>query len=438
MRDIIVTLIVFGSIPLIFARPYIGILMWAWIAYLVPHKLTWGFAFDFPFAMVVGLVTILSWLISKEPKVPPVNAITVLLFLFALWVSATTIFAVVPDEAVPKWNRMIKILFMTFVTILLIQARERVLALVWVIVGCIAFYGVKGGIFTLRGGAGLVWGPPGGFFEGNNELALTLIMAVPLMRFLQLQSNRRIIKYGMALAMLLSGAAVVGTYSRGALLAGVAMAGVLVWHSRRRYLLGAGMVVVLLAALPFLPAEWIERMESIRNYQEDGSAVGRLDAWTFGWRYALDHPIFGGGFNIQYAHDLFMSYVPSAGVARAFHSVYFEVLGEHGFVGLAIFLALGIAAYRCGGQVKRLTRGQSELSWAFDLASMIQVCLVGYAVGGTFLSLASYDLYYNLIAIVLVTKILVIRQLAQAPQDAVAHPQPTEGSLPARLSPYPR
>ena len=42
--------IVFGSIPLILSRPFFGIIMWSWIAYMAPHRLTWGVAYDFPVA----------------------------------------------------------------------------------------------------------------------------------------------------------------------------------------------------------------------------------------------------------------------------------------------------------------------------------------------------------------------------------------------------
>ena len=78
MRDVLVMLIVFGSLPLILARPYVGILMWSWLGYMNPHRLSFGFAYDFPFALCVGIVTLLGVLISREPKRLPMTGLTVL------------------------------------------------------------------------------------------------------------------------------------------------------------------------------------------------------------------------------------------------------------------------------------------------------------------------------------------------------------------------
>lgn len=55
MRDILVTALILGSLPFILRRPYIGILVWAWVSYMNPHRLTWVFAYDLPFAQIVGV-----------------------------------------------------------------------------------------------------------------------------------------------------------------------------------------------------------------------------------------------------------------------------------------------------------------------------------------------------------------------------------------------
>ena len=68
MRDILVTAIVFGVLPFIFKRPWIGILLWCWLGYMNPHRQAWGFAYDFPFAFITAIVTIAAFLFSKEKK----------------------------------------------------------------------------------------------------------------------------------------------------------------------------------------------------------------------------------------------------------------------------------------------------------------------------------------------------------------------------------
>ena len=117
MRDLLVTGIVFGLLPFIFKRPWVGILVWSWLGYMNPHRQTWGFAYDFPFAMIVGVVTILSFLFSQEKKEMPWTRETVLLLFFIAWMFITTFFAFYPEQADAQWNKVWKIQFMVFLKI---------------------------------------------------------------------------------------------------------------------------------------------------------------------------------------------------------------------------------------------------------------------------------------------------------------------------------
>jgi len=415
MRSLLVFLIVFSSLPVTLVRPYIGLLVYAWISYMNPHRITWGAAYDFPFAMLTGATTIVAWLISKEPKRIPWCAATALLLAFVLWFNLTTLFALVPDAAYPKWDTVMKIMLITFVTLALATNRERIHALVWVIVVSIGFYGVRGGIFViLTGGNYLVFGPPRSFIEDNNDLALALIMVLPLMRYLQLQTANRWIRLGLFGAMGLSILAILSSYSRGAALA-LAVMFLFLWaRSRRRLVVASFTVLALGVGLFFMPQKWVERIESIQNYKTDESAQGRFDAWIFAINIARARPLVGGGFNVQDDSDLFLRYSPGATVARAFHSIYFEVLGEHGFIGLLLFLALMGAAFRSGAVVRKRAQNDDGLAWAYDLATMLQVSMVGYAAGGAFLSRAYFDLYYQIIALMVVTYIIVQKTIKKS------------------------
>ncbi len=425
MRDFVVLLIIFGSIPIILRYPHVGILMWSWVSYMNPHRYTWSFAYDFPVAMVIGIATLVSWLISREPKSFPLTGVTVLLGLLTVWISITTAVGIHPDLSYPKWDRSMKILVMTFATLALIRGQGRINALVWVIVASVGFYGVKSGLWVLRGGAsgGLAWGPPDSFFQDNNALAMTLVMVMPLMHYLQLQAGQRWLRWAMGAAIILSAAAVIGTYSRGAFVTGIVVAMFFLLKSRRRALLIPATLAVLAFVALVVPQQYFDRMETIRNYQEDGSAMGRIQAWTYAYRLALDRPLTGGGFNSYLDKNLFLSYVPEASESRAFHSIYFEMLGDHGFVGLGLFLLILVLAYRCGSSIIRDARGQKNLSWAHDIASMLQISLVGYAVAGLFLNLAFYDLYYHLIALLVATRAHVSISLEQPVAAASQQPR---------------
>jgi probable O-glycosylation ligase (exosortase A-associated) len=139
----------------------------------------------------------------------------------------------------------------------------------------------------------------------------------------------------------------------------------------------------------------------------------RIEVWTFAVKIAAARPIIGGGFRVSYDDDLVRKYLPDASRGRNLHSIYFEVLAEHGYVGLVLFLVLGAVTLRNGTWIKRATRDRPDLVWANDLASMTQVGIIGFAFAGLFQNLAFFDLYYQLIAIMCLTRILVEKSLEQ-------------------------
>jgi len=419
VRDFAVVMIVLGSVPLILLRPQIGILMWFWLSLMNPHRLAWGYAQEFRVAVVAGGATLIAWLLSRESKVPPNSVIVYALALFTVWVSLAAIFAIHPELSILKWEEIIKILGMTFVTMCIMQSRDRIQQLVWVIALSLGFYGIKGGLFTiLTGGHYRVWGPPDTFIGDNNSLALALIMILPLMQYLRTITTNRWVRLCLVTSMGLTIIAILASYSRGALLGLCVMLVFLLLKARRRFVTFIIMAGVVGAGLMLLPAEWYGRMNTIGQYQEDPSAQGRIDAWVFAYKLALDHPFLGGGQDVGEDNTLFKHYVPKAPIWHAAHSIYFEVLGETGFVGLGIFLILLAASFRAASNVLRLTRDRPDLAWANRLAAMIQVSFVGYAVTGAFLSLGFFDLYYALIAVITVTEFVVRRELAQS-ADAV-------------------
>jgi len=418
LRALLVLLVVIGSLPIILALPYVGVLVFSWISYMNPHRLAhWSFVYDMPLAALVGATTLVAYFFSREAKRIPWTGITVVWLLFIAWMNITTIFALYPGSAWPQWEKVMKIQFMALISLALMTNRGRIDLLIWVIVLSIGFYGVKGGIFTLlTGGEHRVWGPPRSFIGGNNEIAFAILLVIPLMRYLQLTSGRLLVRLGLGAAMLLSAVAVLGSYSRGAFLAAGAIGVVLWWKSRYKLVLGVGIACAVGIGLTLMPPEWFMRMETIQTYDQDGSAMGRINAWWFAFNLALDRPV-GGGFE-TFMPDLFLRYAPDPTNFKDAHSIYFEMLGEHGFIGLLLFLSLGLTTWYYSYRLQRDTRGVDGLRWASDLGSMIQVSLVGYGVGGAFLGLAYFDLVYHLVALTVAARVLVERQLREEMTDA--------------------
>lgn len=158
MRDIIVTLMVFGSLPFILRNAYIGVLVWSWLSYMNPHRLTWGFAYSMPFAQIVAATLLVSLFFSKERKPFPVNGLTVTWLLLLAWMIVTTVFALLPDVAYEQLIKVYKIQIITLLTLVLFGSQKKLDLLIWVIVLSIGFFSVKGGVFTvLTGGAPCLW-----------------------------------------------------------------------------------------------------------------------------------------------------------------------------------------------------------------------------------------------------------------------------------------
>ncbi|MDX6750047.1 putative O-glycosylation ligase, exosortase A system-associated [Geminicoccaceae bacterium 1502E] len=423
MRDLALLLVIGAILPAILARPHVGVLAFAWISLMNPHRLTYGFAYGLPLAFLVFAVTLIAWLPSGERKTPGMTGLAWLLLAFTLWFSLTTSRAWAPEPALDKFSDAIKVMAAFFLTITLVDRRERLMALVWVMTFSLGFYGVKGGLFTLlSGGATLVWGPPDTFITDNNSLALALVMVAPLLLYAaECAEGRGWLRLALLAALGLTLVAVVGTWSRGGLVALLAMGGVLWLRSRSKLLTGALALAVLLVALAAMPPEWFERMGTIETYEEDASANLRFFAWSWATDVALQSPLLGGGFSVfvlnGIQHGSGSSYLNA-------HSIYFEVLGEHGFVGLGLFLAIGAGALLATLRLMRATRARPDLLWAHRLAAAIQVSLVGYAVGGAFLNMAFYDFYYYLLAVLVV----MTRLVHEAP--AVEEPRAEEGPGP--------
>jgi probable O-glycosylation ligase (exosortase A-associated) len=443
MRDILVTAIILVWLLFIFRRSHYGAYLWAWLSYMNPHKQCWGFAMNMPFAYVTFLVTAFSMLISKEPKRIPWTRETILLVIFIIWMTFTTTQAFYSDLAWEQFNKVIKIQAGSFLTLMLINSKERLRIFVWVIAVSIGYYGIKGGIFTIvHGGVYRVQGPSSTFFEGNNEMGLVLIMTVPLIRYLHLTETRHWVKLGLAGAMYLMTIAAFGSQSRGALVAMAVMATMLWLKSRNKIMTGLLIGLSITAAVNIMPAEWFERMHSIKNYEQDQSALGRINAWHTAFNVAKSH-ITGGGFEM-FRPATFRQYAPDPGNVHDVHSVYFEVMGEHGFPGFFMFMALMGLTWLKASSVIRACKRDPARKWASDLAAMIQVSIIGYAAGGAFLGLAYFDYYYHLIIMTVIVWTLVNKPdfySAQATKSHNTGATPTPGAVtkqPNQLPPTPQ
>lgn len=418
MRDIAVLILVLIGLGFTFRSAHYGVLLWSWLGYMNPHRLGWGFAYNFPFSQIVAGFTLVTLLFSKDDKRFPITGTTVIWILFLLWMCLTTIFALNPDAAVEQLIKIIKIQLLIFITLTLFKTRGRIDQLIWVIVISIGFFGVKGGIFTIQtGGNFRVWGPPGSFIQDNNELAVALLMTIPLMVYLRRYVEKKWAKLAFTFAIIFMLVSVVGSQSRGAFLA-IAAITIYFWlKSRHKIQIGLGIILFAVLTFSFMPQSWHDRMDTIQNYEEDASARERIDSWTLAVRVANDR-ITGGGLN-TWSKQVFNWYLPGAKPFAA-HSIYFSVLGEHGWIGLFLFLLILFMSWRTASSLIRQYRKDPENKWIADLAEMIRISLLAFMSGGAFLSLSYFDLPWHLFAVLVVMKKFIPETIQANRKEEVA------------------
>jgi putative inorganic carbon (hco3(-)) transporter len=408
VRDLILTAFILGTIPFILRNPFIGLLMWIWLGIMNPHRLTWGFAYDMPFAQIIAICTLASMLLHrKRLNRFPNDRVAIALVLFVFWLGFSPFFSFHPDKEFEMWLKPFKILFMTLVALLLVRNREQIHKLVWVLALSVGYFAIKGGAFTiLTAGSYRVWGPVGSLIADNNALALATIMTIPMFRYLWLHSINVWVKRGCLGAMILSLFSALGSQSRGALLALIGMGIFLFFKSRKKGAILIFIVFLAPIAFAFMPDSWWDRMSTIQTYHEDTSAMERINAWRTYWNLAVDRFPIGGGFAIA-EQDVFLRYSPDPSMVFVAHSIYFQILGQHGFIGLALFLSVFGLSWLNASWTIHNTKGQPDLLWASDLAAMCQVSLIGYAVGGAFLNLTYFDLPYYVVVILIALRRLI-------------------------------
>lgn len=423
IRDILFTAIVSALLLLAFRTPVVGAYLWVWLGVMAPNKMTYGFAFDLPFAQVTAIVTMLGMLFTRKRHLPPRNAVVVLQLMLLAWMTITTPFAIAaPEVAWDRWIFVMKIQLMLLVVWMLVVEPKQLRVFVWVLTMSVAFFGIKGGIWTLlTGGGGRVWGPPGGFLEDNNALAAGLVTVMPLLYYLRQTESKRWVKVLLLAAMVFCVFSILGSQSRGALLGLLAMGLFLGLKSKYPFRTSLGLVLLVGAAIAFMPDTWSTRMDTMQTYEQESSAMSRLYSWHTLWNVVRDRPLVGAGFQADNI-AVFERYAPTGSEWAMFtgrvwvaHSIYFQMLGEHGFPGLVLYLLLGAAAWFKAGRIARAMREDAEFgSWMPLLMRMVQVSMVGFGTSGAFLSLAYLDLPFYVIGLVVMCDGMVRRRAAAA------------------------
>ena len=427
MRDIILFVIIAISVPISFFRPYYGILIWTWITFFNPHRFTWGFMYSFPVAAVIAVPTLIGCLFTSNINRSFLKRETILLAGLWLWFGVTFLHALqVPffqahiDDSRLELIRVSKVLLITFVMILLVTSYSRFKSLVIVTALSFGALALKGTIFGLRTfGESRVWGPPDSFISDNNAFALAVNMSLPMLFFLAGDEKKRIYRWLYYLAFACGVFSVLLTYSRGGQLGLVVVLLAITFKSHYKVIalfLGA---LAFIAVITFAPPQWMARMGGLARGEVDTSGRERLVSWGTSWNFAMDYPITGGSFNALPNVELFQRYeperLPGGFLSSGPHSIYFQTLEEQGFVGLGLYLILVGSCWVSLNSLRRNSQRSASSQWIVPYTHMIEVSLFGFLASGAFLGLANFDLFYQLVAMVIILKILYQDEMQPAP-----------------------
>lgn len=426
-RDLSIALLLLGYAGLALMRPWLGVLGLAALTTMHPQGYAPGFMKTFPvYASLFG-VTLAGAAIALARRQLSFMAPRLLLQdwrLYGLggiwlWFAVSSYFSVAPWEAWDKFNQVARILPPLLLALLLLDSRAKLQAMVAVLGLCIMLVAFKGGYWAVMTGfQDRVYGPPGSQFYDNNEFAVAVCMAIPLLVFWLGEVRARAARAFLLIGIVFCYGSVVSSWSRGGLLALAAVTLVLVLQSKRKLLLIP--LLLLLAGVLFiqLPEAWFGRMQTLGNVTAEESAASRLAVWQNGLEFALQHPISGGGFNVWPALNLEQG-------GLDWHSIYVEMLTEHGFVGLILWAgllfgaAVRMALYAWGGS-------RHPDAWFPRLNALLLASLLAYLVGGATLGIAYWELPYLIVALS-----ISARALHDPAASPVSRPSKTPAAVPA-------
>ncbi|HQS82452.1 MAG TPA: putative O-glycosylation ligase, exosortase A system-associated [Thiobacillus sp.] len=396
MRDIALLVMLLALGWASFRRPWVGLLALVFVGVMHPQGYVSGFMQGFPayFALLVVVALSAGWQLFRGRAWPPLFWDWRLAGLALLWGQfvLTTALGINPWAGWPRLMEVSKILPLILLVLLLIDTRVKLNWLLMTVGLSLAAVILKGGYWAfITGFHDRVYGPPGSQYAGNNEFAVATAMAIPLLALWYREADSKMLRWIVAILIALGFASALSSWSRGGLLSISVVALLLVWHSRRKWLAIPLLLMVVGLAVVGLSDEWVARMQTMAAPELEASAATRLELWRLGWDYALQHPWFGGGFGGWIYLTL------PVGASRAWHSAYIEIVAEHGFPGLVLWVSLVFGSVvSLSVLIARNRRWQ--LPGLTDQAAMLRASLAAYLVGAAFLSIAYWELLYLLLA----------------------------------------
>ncbi|MFT5677123.1 MAG: putative inorganic carbon (HCO3(-)) transporter [Paraglaciecola sp.] len=407
MTDLFLVLVILMFIIFGLTRPIIACGGYIWTDVVTPHKITFGFMAGQPISLVLAVLVMISLVINvNKLKKPSRTGIMWTLVLFFLWITFTTTQAYFPTLAWFKWDVAFKTILMSVLMMFVVRSQKDLEFLLIVFVSSVGFYMISAGLKTIAGGGGygasLIVGSGNNGIAESSTLAFYSVLCIPLLLFLKnnitlipFLAGRRLVWYG---AILLSIGTVIGTQARTGLVAIAVLLMIEFVRSKKKLPIVIGSMFIAIIGLSLASQGWKDRMNTLSDVQNEASAMGRVVVWKWTWDFVKSNPM-GGGFGAYKAnYGQLNQYTTSTTMgfskAKAFHSIYFEVLGEHGYPGLLMYLTMIFLLWRSN---IRVMKSNEEGSCYFAAATVLNRCLLVFLVAGAFIGVAFQPIFYQLL-----------------------------------------
>lgn len=427
MRDVVLILLTLTLSFMAIRRPVVGMLAFVGYGLLSPHVFTWGIARSMPHSLILAVCTIIGVMFNREAKTIPLEKETILLVLLWALFGVSTVFAIEQEAASRQYLLVTKILFMVLLSTTLIRSEENLHALFRVIGLALGVYAIKGGVWFFRtGGEGTVEAPEGGFLSANNSLGVALVMNLAFLYYLVKAEDNPWLRRLFQLMFWLSYPAILGTYSRGAWLGAGAVSVLLFLRVKHKFALIAASVVLFVVISPWFSGMGSERLQqragTLQNMEAENSAQQRLDSWTYCFRVGLQSPVFGGGFDFH-SRSTIEKYYPEIldrweGKVWSCHSSWFTLWSEHGIPGFLVWLALLMSSLATVKSLKYKLRTVPKDSNLHLWPALLQGSIVGYLVSATFVDFAYFDLFFQIVAAIVILSGILNRKLRMIQEGA--------------------
>ncbi len=419
MRDLFFVAFLAAFFAVGFKRPFLFVLAYVYIDVVSPQRLTYLLLNSVPISLIAVVLAVGGWMAADDKTGTRIAPRQLLMVVLLGYCYATTLSADFPVEALDKWDWVWKCLAFAAFLPLTLRTRLRIEALLLVMVASAASIIIVGGIKTIASGGGgygtlnLMVSNNSGLYEGST-ISTVAVAIIPLILWFTRHGTIFPPDWkvkGFCYALVFSCLLIpVGTSTRTGLLCIGLVALLMVRDAKRKLLYLGCLGAAGMLAVPFLPSAFTDRMSTIQTYKGDESASTRLAVWGWTWEYAKEHPL-GGGFEmyrqnkIRYDTEKVEGSAANTTVdrkltvdqARAFHSAYFEMLGEQGFPGLVIWLLISLIGIGRMEVLRHRYRKDADMPWAAPLASALQSAHIVYLLGAAFIAIAFQPFIYMLI-----------------------------------------